>query len=110
MAIRLTKEDWQSFEHLDGSPQYNFEALWRALVLTNYGGKERFLEFKNNPGVEFLLYLTTDIPELGSSGCVIGWQCKFFETIRAGKALTKIQKQDISESLVKSKEQFTARR
>ena len=105
MAIRLTKEDWQSFEHLDGASQANFEALWRSLVLANYGGNGHFLEYKNHPGVEFLLHLTADIPELGSSGCIIGWQCKFFDTIRVGKALTQAQKRDISESLTKSKEQ-----
>ena len=108
MAIRLTKEDWQSFEHLDGAPQDNFEALWRSLVLTNYGGNGHFLEYKNHPGVEFLLHLTTDIPALGPSGCVIGWQCKFFDTIRTGKALKNAQKQDISKSLEKTKQQFPA--
>lgn len=105
MPIRLTQEDWHSFERLDGSPQDNFEALWRALVLSNYDGKGRFLEYKNHPGVEFLLRLTDDIPELGSSGCIVGWQCKFFDTIRARKALTSAQRRDISESLSKSKEQ-----
>ena len=87
MAIRLTNEDWQSFGHLDGASEGNFEALWRALVMSNYGGKGRFVEYKNHPGVEFLLHLTTEIPELGPSGCIVGWQCKYYGTIRTGKAL-----------------------
>ena len=103
MPIRLTQEDWHSFERLDGSPLDNFEALWRALVLSNYGGKGRFLEYKNHPGVEFLLVLTTETPELGPTGCIVGWQCKYFGRIRAGETLTKAQRQDISESLAKAK-------
>ena len=108
MPIRLTQEDWVSFERLDGSPPDNFEALWRALVLSNYGGKGRFVEYKNHPGVEFLLRLTDEIPELGTSECIVGWQCKYYGTVRVGKALTKAQKRDISESLAKSKEQSPA--
>jgi len=108
MSIRLTQEDWQAFERLDGAREDNFEALWRALVLSNYGGKGRFLEYKNHPGVEFLLRLTDEIPELGTSECIVGWQCKYYGTVRVGKALTKAQKRDISESLAKSKEQSPA--
>ena len=104
MPIRLTQEDWHSFERLDGAPQDNFEALWRALVLSNYGGKGRFLEYKNHPGVEFLLHITDDIPALGSAGRIVGWQCKFYNTIRSGKALTSSQRRDIFESLEKTRE------
>lgn len=108
MPIRLTQEDWHSFEHLDGSPQDNFEALWRALVLSNYEGKGRFLEYKNHPGVEFLLQLSNDVSGLGPSGCTIGWQCKFFASIRAGKSLTRGQKRIILDSFAKSKAQSSS--
>lgn len=108
MPIRLTQEDWQAFERLDGSPQANFEALWRALVLSNYGGKGRFLEYKNHPGVEFLLHITDDIPALGPTGYIVGWQCKYYGSIREGKSLTKTQRKDIMESLAKSKEHSPA--
>ena len=65
MPIRLTQEDWQAFERLDGAREDNFEALWRTLVMSNYGGKGQFVEYKNHPGVEFLLHLSTDVSGLG---------------------------------------------
>ena len=108
MPIRLTQEDWQAFERLDGAQEDNFEALWRTLVLSNYEGKGRFVEYKNHPGVEFLLRLSKDVSGLGPSGCTIGWQCKFFSSIRAGKSLTRGQKRDISDSFEKSKAQNTS--
>lgn len=103
MCGQLTEADWQAFEHLDGSHPSNFEALWRSLVLNSYGGKGRFLEYKNHPGVEFLLSLATDVPGLGPAGRTIGWQCKYFETIRSGKPLLKSQKDDIAESFFNAK-------
>ena len=103
MFGQLTESDWRAFEHLDGSPPSNFEALWRSLVLNSYGGKGRFLEYKNHPGVEFLLSLATDVPGLGPAGRTIGWQCKYFETIRSGKPLLKAQKDDIAESFFNAK-------
>ena len=108
MPIRLTSEDWRAFERLDGTREDNFEALWRVLVLSNYGGKGRFLEYKNHPGVEFLLQLSDDVSGLGPSGCTIGWQCKFFASILAGKSLTGAQKRDISDSFAKSKAQSSS--
>lgn len=105
MPIRLTQEDWQAFERLDGAREDNFEALWRALVLSNYEGKGRFLEYKNHPGVEFLLQLSNDVSGLGPSGCTIGWQCKYFPSIRAGKSLSGGQKRNILDSFAKSKAQ-----
>jgi hypothetical protein len=98
MFGQLTESDWRAFEHLDGSPQSNFESLWRSLVLNNYGGKGRFLEYKNHPGVEFLLDLTAEIPGLGPSGSTVGWQCKYFDRVRAGQALQSAQKTDILKS------------
>ena len=108
MSIRLTQEDWQAFERLDGAREDNFEALWRTLVLSNYGGKGRFLEYKNHRGVEFLLYLATEVPALGPTGHIVGWQCKYYGSIREGKSLTKTQRKDIVESLAKSKEHSPA--
>ncbi|MBP5786684.1 MAG: hypothetical protein J6Y19_02550 [Kiritimatiellae bacterium] len=103
MFGKLTESDWRAFEQLDGSPPSNFEALWRSLVLNNYGGKGRLLEYKNHPGVEFLLDLTADIPGLDPSGSTVGWQCKYFGTIRSGKSLSKAQKNDILESFRNAK-------
>ena len=103
MLGQLTESDWQAFERLDGSAPSNFEALWRSFVLTNYGGKGRFLEYKNHPGVEFLLDLTVDIPGLGPSESTVGWQCKYFDRVRFGQSLLSAQKTDIQESLRKAK-------
>lgn len=108
MFGKLTESDWRAFEQLDGSSPSNFEALWRSLVLNNYGGKGRFLEYKNHPGVEFLLDLTADISGLGPSGNTIGWQSKYFGTIRSGKSLSKDQKNDILDSFRKAKENHPA--
>lgn len=100
----LTSQEWATFEQLPGAATDNFESLWRALVRGCYGGVGRFVQYKNHPGVEFLIRLSASSSELGDDGTVVGWQCKYFQTLRTGRALTLTQRHEIERSLQETRD------
>lgn len=100
----LTSQEWATFEQLPGASADNFESLWRALVKGCYGAVGQFVQYKNHPGVEFLIRLTESSAEFGGVGTVVGWQCKYFQTLRAGRALTSAQRREVEKSLQETRD------
>ena len=100
----LTSQEWATFEQLPGAATDNFESLWRALVKGCYGGVGQFVQYKNHPGVEFLIRLSSPSAEFGDSGTVVGWQCKYFQSLRTGRALTPTQRREIEKSLQETRD------
>ena len=99
MHRRLSNQEWNAFEKLPGASTDNFECLWRAIVKCCYAGLGQFIQYKNHPGVEFTLRLTASVESLGTGGTVIGWQCKYFTSLRDGRALSSTQRREIEKSL-----------
>lgn len=93
--------NWEVFKTLSGSPEANFEKLWRAVVLRNFGSFGSIWARKNHPGVEFVLELSKDCVTLGGKGERIGWQCKWFNCSKARNLLSSEKKQ-IVDSLNKT--------
>ena len=100
----LTSQEWATFEQLPGAATDNFESLWRALVKGCYGGVGQFVQYKNHPCVEFLIRLSSPSAEFGDSGTVVGWQCKYFQSLRTGRALTPTQRREIEKSLQETRD------
>ena len=99
MHRRLSNQEWNAFEKLSGANTDNFECLWRAIVKCCYAGSGQFIQYKKHPGVEFTLSLTSAVKSLGTEGTVIGWQCKFFTSLRDGRTLSSTQRREIEKSL-----------
>lgn len=86
---------------LPGDASRNFENLCRGIVKLQWGAHGEFKAYKNQPGVEFHLKLTSDCDVLGSPPKWYGWQCKNFE-LNANGTLKPASKRDIEDSLSKS--------
>ena len=91
---------WDKFEALSGSPNDNFEDLWRVLVRRHYGQHGEFRELAQQPGVEFHLRLHSECC-LGEPERWYGWQCRWYE-IGPGRALGSARRAGILDALAKS--------
>lgn len=78
----MSSVNWDVFEGLPGSADYNFEIVCRILVRRHYGRYGYFSALTNQPGVEFDLRLHSTCA-LGEPGRWYGWQCKWFDLPRA---------------------------
>lgn len=92
--------NWNTFENLPGSQDYNFEILSRSLIWLAYSRYGHFRAQLNQPGVEFDLKLDTDC-SLGNQGRHFGWQCRWY-TISSGTSIGKTRRNKIKESLEKT--------
>lgn len=97
----MTDLDWSRFEDLPGDQTANFELLWRGAIRRTYGKYGTFQARAQQPGVEFHLKLKADCA-LGNAGQWFGWQTKWWD-VAAGRTIGKTRKNDVEDSLVKSK-------
>lgn len=93
---------WHRFKELPGDSRINFEKMWRHLVMCRYGSFGVLREWKNMPGVEFVLELTKDCPELGTKGDRIAWQCKFVDETEEDGSPSSSAKAQFAKSLAKA--------
>ncbi|MEL4319879.1 hypothetical protein WJX64_12760 [Leifsonia sp. YIM 134122] len=98
----MTEINWSRFEELPGDQTANFELLWRGAIRRTYGKYGTFQARSQQPGVEFHLKLNTDCA-LGDAGQWFGWQTKWWKSLVAGRAIGNGRKDDVEDSLAKSK-------
>jgi hypothetical protein len=91
---------WGAFEALGGSPERNFELLWRAIVQRNWGAYGTLRSRRNQPGVEFHLELHTDC-DLGETGRWFGWQCRWYR-LNTDNGFSANQKESVEEAIAKT--------
>lgn len=92
--------NWNIFENLPGSQDYNFELLSRSLIWLAYSRFGNFRALLNQPGVEFDLKLDYDC-KLGEKGRHFGWQCRWY-SIDSGVNIGKTRRDKIKDALNKS--------
>ena len=99
--------DWYQFRKLPGDARLNFEKLWRQLVGCRYSGYGVFREYKNMPGVEFVLELTRNCDALGRCGDKIGRQCKFPDRLGPNESISADTKRKFIELFERSNRLIT---
>ncbi|GAA4430639.1 hypothetical protein GCM10023091_00160 [Ravibacter arvi] len=92
--------NWNIFESLPGSQEYNFEILSRSLVWLAYSRYGSFRAKLNQPGVEFDLKLDTEC-SLGKPAQHFGWQCRWYG-IASGTDIGKTRRGKIKDALEKT--------
>lgn len=92
--------DLSPLKALPGAVQRNFEVLTRAIVSRRYGALGALRERRQQPGVEFYVNVERS-GDLGESGRVWGWSCKWFELSSAHK-FSASQRDQISDALEKA--------
>ncbi len=93
----MSKVNWSAFEDLAGAATDNFEGLCRALIKRHYGQFGRFATLANQPGIEFHLHLDKQC-DLGQAGRWWGWQCRWYEILRAA-AIGKTRRDKIAKAI-----------
>ena len=93
--------NWDAFRSLPGAVNENFESLCRALIRRHYGRFGRFAALANQPGVEFHLRLHFECA-LGSANKWFGWQCKWWDSVSSGQAITKTRRNQLQDAISKS--------
>ena len=100
----MTQANWDAFEQLPGSVQYNFEMLCRAVIRRHYGSHGDFVARANQPGVEFHLKLHTACA-LGAPGRWFGWQCRWYD-LPSGRVLGSARRKKITEAIATTEKEL----
>jgi hypothetical protein len=93
--------DWDKFATLRGSPEQNFELVWRGAIRRTYGSKGEFRSTAQQPGVEFHLRLTASSDALGDPPRWWGWQCRWYD-LSAGTQIGQTRRNKIVDAIRKT--------